>query len=207
MNITKNTLRTNIKKELCQFFDSEKNKDFLDNNACNIFLNSDLYKKTSIILAYISIKNELSVDKIIKTALLQGKQVAVPKTNVEKQTMTFHLLNNNFPLEKQLKKGNYNILEPLDSLSEFPIKNMQTNTVILTPGLAFSKNGARLGRGKGFYDKFFEQSLFYNPLIYSTFHLVGCCYDIQIKDFIPTEKNDIKVTNIITPSNIIFVKK
>lgn len=53
--------------------------------------------------------------------------------------------------------------------------------VILIPGLAFSKKGERLGRGKGFYDRYLQQ---YGGL------KIGVCFSEQLVDHVPVEKHD-----------------
>lgn len=65
--------------------------------------------------------------------------------------------------------------------------------LILTPGLAFSKEGCRLGRGKGFYDNFIKN--------YSSLHkppyLIGLALTPSIVDYIPCTENDVKMNEII----------
>lgn len=71
--------------------------------------------------------------------------------------------------------------------------------LIFTPARAFSLDGARLGRGGGFYDKFFAKLLHFqvvNPKI--EFVTIGLSFYFQIVDFIPCEKTDFKVNQIIT---------
>lgn len=66
--------------------------------------------------------------------------------------------------------------------------------VIFVPGLAFSKTGDRLGRGKGCYDatlKHYKSSIF-----------VGVCFEEQILDHIPTEPHDISMDFVCTDNNI-----
>lgn len=70
-------------------------------------------------------------------------------------------------------------------------------TVLLVPGLAFSLKGERLGRGKGFYDRYLES---FSGVT------VGVCFDFQIKEFIPLESHDKKVDFVITPKREIIVK-
>jgi 5-formyltetrahydrofolate cyclo-ligase len=57
------------------------------------------------------------------------------------------------------------------------------------PGLAFSLDGKRLGRGKGYYDRFLNEN---------NVKAIALCYNEQIKDTIPTEEYDARVSLVIT---------
>lgn len=63
--------------------------------------------------------------------------------------------------------------------------------LILVPGLAFTRDGWRLGRGGGFYDRFLSQ------LPTSTVKL-GICFDLQLVDALPTEPHDQRLDGVIT---------
>ncbi len=69
--------------------------------------------------------------------------------------------------------------------------------VIILPGLAFSKSGERLGRGKGFYDKYLSN--------FSGVK-VGVCFSDQLEEEIPTESHDIVLDYIVTENEIINCK-
>ena len=62
---------------------------------------------------------------------------------------------------------------------------------ILVPGLGFTQNGERLGRGGGYYDKFLATCK-------SRTKLIGICFKEQIINNLPREKHDRLVTNIVT---------
>ena len=80
--------------------------------------------------------------------------------------------------------GDFNILEP---------QNEPYNggfDLIVVPGVAFDHNGNRLGRGRGYYDRFLSQHL--------NVRRVGICFDFQLVDEIPTEPFDIRMDEVIT---------
>ena len=60
---------------------------------------------------------------------------------------------------------------------------------ILVPGVGFSPSGYRLGRGKGYYDKFLSK--------YSNLFTVGVCFREQFYLDIPTEPHDIPMKKVI----------
>lgn len=65
--------------------------------------------------------------------------------------------------------------------------------VLVVPGLAFTKDGARLGRGKGFYDRYLERHDVFK---------IGVCQERQIFETIETEEHDALMDVVITEENI-----
>lgn len=79
--------------------------------------------------------------------------------------------------------GDFNIMEPQGKPYNGKID------VVIVPGMAFDPNGNRLGRGKGYYDRFLEQ--------HPEAKRIGICYDFQYVSEIPTEPTDITMNEII----------
>ncbi len=91
--------------------------------------------------------------------------------------------------------GPYGIHEPAASAEAIEVGQLQG---LLVPGLAFNKNGNRLGRGQGYYDKALQN---FSGL------KVGICFDFQLsKETLPTEAHDIRVDYLITESGLIDCK-
>lgn len=67
------------------------------------------------------------------------------------------------------------------------------NALLIVPGRAFTKEGKRIGRGSGYYDKLIEK---YNPS-----YTVGVCFDCQIFDTLPEEKWDKRVNEVVFARN------
>lgn len=80
--------------------------------------------------------------------------------------------------------GDFNILEPQNKpyAGGFDL--------IVVPGVAFDRKGNRIGRGKGFYDRFLCQHL--------DVKRIGICFDFQLVDEVPTEANDIRMDEVIS---------
>lgn len=80
--------------------------------------------------------------------------------------------------------GDFNILEP---------QNEPYNggyDLIVVPGVAFDRKGNRIGRGKGYYDRFLCQHL--------DVERIGICFDFQLIDEVPTDDNDITMNEVIS---------
>ena len=73
------------------------------------------------------------------------------------------------------------------------------NAVSLTPGLAFTMKGSRIGYGGGYYDRFLKS----HPWVFS----IGVCFDQQLLPEIPQEEWDVSMDAICTPSQYQIVKE
>ena len=62
--------------------------------------------------------------------------------------------------------------------------------LIVVPGMAFDKAGHRLGRGKGYYDRFLSQHL--------QVYTIGLCFDFQLLPEVPFEPHDCLINDVIT---------
>jgi 5-formyltetrahydrofolate cyclo-ligase len=87
-----------------------------------------------------------------------------------------------------LTPGAYAILEPAPHCHKVPISQID---LILCPGIAFSRDGARLGRGKGYYDRTLCQ-------VRKDASIVGVCFDFQITENIPMDQHDILMNRVFT---------
>ncbi|MCR5696397.1 MAG: 5-formyltetrahydrofolate cyclo-ligase [Marinilabiliaceae bacterium] len=65
----------------------------------------------------------------------------------------------------------------------------EVDACIIVPGVAFTRNGQRLGRGGGFYDRFFEQ--------HSNIHKIGIAFNCQIVDSLPIDPHDVAMDEIV----------
>lgn len=131
------------------------------------------------VLSYFSIQNEVDL------RVLWGAGFKVFMPEVSGLDLRFRKVGS----EKDLvKKGP--IYEPLNSLPLW----VSDKAVALIPGVGFSKQGHRLGFGKGFYDRF----LFQNPDLLR----IGIAYDFQIVERLPHEPHDQLMDYVVTPSGI-----
>lgn len=113
----------------------------------------------------------------------QDKRVALPR--VAGDELVFHWITG----REELLLGSFGILEPPADAS--PAGN--EFDLILVPGLAFDLRGGRLGRGRGYYDRF---------LAGATGLRVGVCFEDQIVADVPLEPHDLRMDFVVTPSSI-----
>jgi len=136
------------------------------------------FQQAQILFIYWSLADELSTYEFINKWSTK-KTILLPV--IEGDIMNAV----RFTSEKKMTKGLLGIMEPISK----EIYNGNIDLAIV-PGIAFDSNKNRLGRGKGFYDKFLTNK---NLL------KIGICFDFQLLDTIPYSENDIKMDKIITP--------
>ena len=94
------------------------------------------------------------------------------------------------------------ISEPRPELRTDPGRRVlpEELALVLTPGLAFDRSGGRLGRGGGYYDRFFARMDSEREKPVPKFALA---FDCQILDQIPVEPHDFRLDGIVTESGVI----
>ena len=146
-------------------------------------LSNSHIQKADAILMYHSLPDEVDTHSALGQLLAMGKKVLLPKV-VSETEMTIHEYTGRDSLQPSEP---YGILEP--TTPELSIVNCQLSIVIVVPGMAFDKHGHRLGRGKGYYDRFLSRI----PNIYK----IGVCFPFQLIDEVPSEPTDILVDEVL----------
>ncbi|MEG1580433.1 MAG: 5-formyltetrahydrofolate cyclo-ligase [Bacteroidaceae bacterium] len=133
------------------------------------------------ILFYYSLPDEVDTHNCIEKWSRQGKRILLPV--VVGKNLEIRL----YKSPKNLEKGAYHIEEPKGNA----FVNYEQIELALIPGISFDKNGNRLGRGKGFYDR-----LLYRLAPYKIYKM-GICFDFQKYNKIPTESHDISMDEVL----------
>ena len=143
------------------------------------FAASALYREANTIYGYLPYNQEVRTVPMLEQALLDGKKVAVPK--VVGDEMVFIYLSD----LTQVEKGYAGIPEPI---ADEPVAHDET-ALVLMPGLAFDREGHRIGYGGGFYDKFLQREPKHPTL--------ALCYEFQMLEHLETEEHDIPVDCVL----------
>jgi len=141
------------------------------------------FKKAKIVMFYIALRGEVNTDQMIKVAKQLGKIVAVPVCISDRISIKPCILDGH----GVMRKGPYGVVEPA---VKRPVRLRELDLIIV-PGLAFDKKGNRLGRGKGYNDRFLGSLPKDTPSI-------GLAYDFQILPVVPTASHDVSVTHVIS---------
>jgi len=135
------------------------------------------------IAVYLASADEIDISDFIREALKRGVQVVAPRWNGE----TYELARLRGLAESDLRTGPMKIPEPAEAEIVHPSK---VSTWIV-PGLAFTKDGRRLGYGGGWYDRLLALSSG-NSL------KIGVAHEFQIADDLPHEPHDVRLDRIVT---------
>lgn len=142
------------------------------------------YREAKVLFVYNSFGCEVITDAIIMDALNSDKKVCVP--SVEGERMQAVVID-----KKTSYRANvWGIMEPLSEVILDPYEI----ELSLIPLVGFDKNLNRLGRGKGYYDKF---------LAGLPTRKIALAYSVQEAPTVETDVYDVKVDKIITEKEII----
>lgn len=157
----------------------------------------DAYADAETVLGYMSFGAEFATAPWLQQALQAGKQVLLPKVNsATKQLELFEV----YDLVRDVAPGLWNIPEPLpDRCSR--VEDLTQVDFILLPGVAFARDGARLGYGGGFYDKLLARITPSGSSDHPV--LVAAAFSIQLLKDIPQEATDRKVHWLLTEKEVI----
>ncbi len=179
----KQKLRSRLKNKINDLSLSEiKNKSI---RIAEKLFNLPEWKRNNTILIFFSMEREVQTDRIIKKAREDGKTLAFPK--MYGKEIRFHIVRDKDMHSLSLHP--YGIREPLSSFPEY-IPSQTKRAMLITPGLGFTLEGLRLGRGKGYYDRYIDKYRDYLDIVAVAF---GC----QIVDSIPADKFDQSIPKII----------
>jgi 5-formyltetrahydrofolate cyclo-ligase len=123
-------------------------------------------------------KTEPDLDLLWDSGRLENYQVCYPRC--EGDGLSLHPILT----LTELLPGRFGIREPV------PGPNLKQLDLIMVPGLAFTGQGRRLGRGAGFYDRFLS-------MIPRTTVKIGVCFEFQRFSEIPHEPHDVKMDAVV----------
>ena len=191
MNIINNKRLIRQKCRIIRDSFGEKHIDKRSELACKILGQTPEFLNADIILIYYPTHNEISPLSIFDVAQKMGKEIALPVCDIENNTLSFRIINS---LDEAIP-SHFGIYEPPKANKE-PI--LTERSLALVPALAFSKDGYRLGYGKGFYDKF---------LVNFKGISAGFSYSEFVFDELPHETHDIPLKMLITESEVLYFVK
>ena len=154
--------------------------------ASNHLLASEFYRNCKTLMVYMPLGNETDTTKVIKQAYKDGKKVVFPVTDKESGIITPYYADET----TDFVTGAFNVNEPQGGTKA----ELCDVDAVLVPGIAFDRKGARVGFGKGCYDRL---------LLKTDAIRIGFCYGFQICDDIPAEDHDIAMDFLVTENGIL----
>ena len=149
---------------------------------------SDCFKNARRILLYHSLADEVSTAQLLQK-FCSDKELFLPVIE------GYEIVPVRFTGSEKMIEGPYGIFEPHGE--KMPQESYEFDLIVV-PGVAFDREGNRLGMGKGYYDTFLKKC--------SGSMLVALALDFQVVDKIPTASYDVPVSQIFTPNETILCK-
>jgi 5-formyltetrahydrofolate cyclo-ligase len=150
------------------------------------------YASAGTILWYLDVRSEVRTRHQLGDALAGGKRIVVPYCTLDEQGANklglWHLAGID-----ELVVGKWRILEPPRERWGEPAREVAPEDLdlVMVPGVGFSREGARLGNGQGYYDRLLHRVRRDAPL-------VALAYECQVFPELPVGPHDIHMDKLIT---------
>ena len=156
--------------------------------ACDRLTETDVYRAAEVIMVFLSLPTEVDTTPLVLQSWRDRKRVLAPKVSWEQRRM--------LPIEVRslsdgLEETRLGLREPAQGVP-FPLDQID---VVIVPGLGFDVSGNRIGRGRGFYDRFLAQS---------EWHGVSCglALEVQVVEHVPTGEQDMRIDMLVTDAAV-----
>ena len=145
----------------------------------------DDFKKSTTVLFFVSLPEEVDTHRMIDEALLLGKRVVAPRCRMQTRELDLYEIRD----RKDLVAGVFGLLEP-DPAKTQPVTPYEID-LALVPGVLFDKTFNRIGHGAGFYDRFLVRLKPQTPKL-------GLAYAFQVIEKLPVMAHDVALNDVIT---------
>ena len=183
--------KSEVRKQIKALIPAKNIRKAESQRICKAIMQSEEYKNAPLLLSYMAMDDEVDLKILNDDALSRRKLVGLPRIIPQSGLMDFYYATAQTQLQAE---ASYGIKEP-EAIIENLIKPeaLPDGTLIIVPGRAFTKEGCRLGRGKGFYDRWLSKIPADKK---NRVHLAGVCFPQQLVESIPCDEHDIKMNKV-----------
>ena len=172
-----------VRAEMAAFRIRPEERAAASNAVCQRIINMDAWRQARVVLSYAALADEICLQGLFESA----KRFAYPRFHVDRGYAAAVVTDLD-----ELLPGKFGILEPLLNAPEVSPGEVD---LVLVPGVAFDSAGNRLGRGRGFYDRWLESLGGLK---------VGVGFDHQLIEKVPTEPHDMQLDAVAVPSRTVM---
>ena len=172
---------------------AERKKDFseselktLSSGIMERLEDNVILKCAKTVLMYYSLPDEVNTHDLVEK-LSKEKTVLLPVVKGDELELRV------YTGKECMQKGSFNIDEPQGEAYD----DLISIDVAIIPGVSFDRHGNRLGRGKGYYDRFLKRL--------NTFK-IGVCFGFQLSDEIPHSELDVAMDEVWTENGYVSKK-
>jgi 5-formyltetrahydrofolate cyclo-ligase len=157
--------------------------------ACDHLLAAPEVASARTLLMYVPLPDELDVWPALHALHDDGRRVVLPRSIRDGHRVECVVVTD---LEQGLAAGTFGIPEPVGG-DELAASELD---VVVSPGRAFDRAGNRIGRGAGYYDRFFKREGF-------RAFVCGIAYDCQMFPAVPAARHDVPVAGMVTETGFV----
>ncbi|HVE51455.1 MAG TPA: 5-formyltetrahydrofolate cyclo-ligase [Casimicrobiaceae bacterium] len=150
------------------------------------------FRKAATILVTLPFGSEWDVLPLVQRSLADGKTVAIPRVDANARMLVLHVVTD---LARDIATGFRAIPEPNPSTA---IVDPQAVDWVLVPGVAFDRQGRRLGYGGGYYDRLL-------PLCRDDVQRAAGAFLMQLVDEVPAAQHDVRIDLVALPDQVVIV--
>ncbi len=182
MQSAKTHLRQRLRETLAGL--NAEHRDSASRRACQRVFQLPEYARADVVMAFVSLPSEIDTTPLVLRCWQDHKRVVVPKVSWEQRRMVPVEIQS---LTEDLAPSEFGLREPVSG-TPFPLSMVE---LVIVPGLGFDEYGNRLGRGRGFYDRFLSSADFRGTSC-------GLAFEEQVATDLPVGPNDKAVHLLVT---------
>ncbi|MGA2582546.1 MAG: 5-formyltetrahydrofolate cyclo-ligase [Tepidisphaeraceae bacterium] len=185
-NQDKPTIRRDLRAKLAAMTPADRQARSLA--ACNLIAASPEFAAARVVMLYLSTPQEADTAPLALRCWQSGKTVVVPKVSWNQRRMLPVEIQS---LQTSMTTSNAGVREPVSG-QPMPVNLID---LVIVPGLGFTTDGHRIGRGMGFYDRFLAQPEFVG---------LSCGYGFeeQVIERVPVLDHDMSLSMLCTDRGI-----
>ncbi|HEY8036949.1 MAG TPA: 5-formyltetrahydrofolate cyclo-ligase [Methylobacter sp.] len=191
-----NNLKNRQRRKAYDARDGQNDKNIMSRIICHKFIAHSAYRQAKTIMWYNHCRSEVRTQPALLHELATGKRMVIPYCTKDEQgynKLGLWLLED----FAELVPGMWGILEPPEQRWGEVGKEIAPEQLdcIMVPGVAFDRNGGRLGNGAGYYDRLLKS-------VRADAVLIGVCFESQLVEQVAMEKHDVSMDVVITEKTL-----
>jgi 5-formyltetrahydrofolate cyclo-ligase len=182
--------KAEMRRAMQQVLDAMSSDERAERSAkvCRRLEETGAWSWMDTLLCFLSMPREIATEAMIGAAFADSRSVAVPR--IESDDIRFLVMPPGAPAPPRDRWG-----IPVPDASWPPLDPARAGRILVAaPGLAFDRNGNRLGRGKGYYDRFLSRARASGARCL----VFGVCFEEQLVDDVPHTERDQRVDGVVT---------
>ncbi|MDP3589328.1 MAG: 5-formyltetrahydrofolate cyclo-ligase [Methylobacter sp.] len=191
-----NDLKSQQRRKAYDARNGQTDKDAVSRIICTQFIAHPAYQSAKTVMWYCHCRSEVRTQAMLLCELATDKRIVIPYCTKNEQG---HNKLGLWLLEDlaELLPGMWGILEPPKSRWGESGKELAPEQLdcVMVPGVAFDRNGGRLGNGAGYYDRLLKT-------VRADAVLIGVCFESQLVEQVVIEADDVAMDVVITEKTL-----